>query len=593
MFRKQLLIFTIIGLCLSQAIFAQKDRTQRTIMTPEVIEFSAFKKEFLAQYWAANPMSATYQGLADYCNKLDIPTKESALQKLSIYSDLMGRLAKYDYKKLSPSDQIDYQLMKNQVQKKMWYIQSFQPHIWKPSYYNVSSYFDKILNHPELDDKERLYVLEQLLQQLPTYYRAAVSNLKKVTIEHTELAISQLKGGLNIFEQKIPDYVAKSKEKGIQVNDQGHFDQQLEDAIASINRYIEWLQINQPSPEKARPFRIGQMYYERKFNLEISADMKAKELYQLAQQAKKETHVLMGQMAASIWPKYFKEPMPTDRKEMISQLIDTLSTKHSKREDFVEDIRKQLAELTAFVNEKQILRQDTTKPLKVRETPAYMRGVSVASISAPGPYDAEGETYYNVAPLDKYTEEEAESYLREYNHYMLQILNIHEAIPGHYTQLYYANQSPSIIKSLFGDGPMIEGWACYTERMMLEEGYGNQSPELWLLYYKWYLRIVCNTILDYSVHNLNMSKEEGIDLLMNEAFQEKTEAEGKWRRATLSQVQLCEYFAGFSEIYQLRKDYKALKGDAYTLKEFNETFLSFGSAPVSAIRKLMLGTDTK
>ena len=152
-----------------------------------------------------------------------------------------------------------------------------------------------------------------------------------------------------------------------------------------------------------------------------------------------------------------------------------------------------------------------------------MAGVAGASISAPGPYDKNGNTYYNVGSLASWDKDRAESYLREYNHYILQILNIHEAIPGHYTQLVYANQSPSLIKAIFGNGAMIEGWAVYTERMMLESGYEN-SDEMWLMYYKWNLRTTCNTILDYSVHTKEMSKEDALNLLINEAFQQKAEA---------------------------------------------------------------------
>src|SRR5690606_33999738 len=97
------------------------------------------------------------------------------------------------------------------------------------------------------------------------------------------------------------------------------------------------------------------------------------------------------------------------------------------------------------------------------------------------------------------TDQQAESYLREYNYYTLQILNIHEAIPGHYTQLVHGNKSPSIIKAIFSNGAMVEGWANYSEIMMLEEGYDN-SPEMWLMRNKWHLRGVTNAILDYSFH---------------------------------------------------------------------------------------------
>ena len=237
---------------------------------------------------------------------------------------------------------------------------------------------------------------------------------------------------------------------------------------------------------------------------------------------------------------------------------------------------------------------DPAKPLVVRKEPEWMAGVAGASISAPGPYDKNGNTYYNVGSLAAYSADEAESYLREYNKYTLQILNIHEAIPGHYAQLIYANQSPSIIKSILGNGAMIEGWAVYTERMMMEEGWAKnteingtvQEDEMWLMYYKWHLRVVCNTILDYNIHVNNWTKDQAINLLMNEAYQEKSEAEGKYRRATLTQVQLCSYFTGYSEIYDLRQKLKQNK--AFNLKSFHEKLLSFGSAPIKFIAPLML-----
>lgn len=245
--------------------------------------------------------------------------------------------------------------------------------------------------------------------------------------------------------------------------------------------------------------------------------------------------------------------------------------------------------LVDFIKQKDLIYIDPSKPLVVRKEPAYMAGVAGASISSPGPYEKNGNTYYNVGSMEGWPKEQAESYLREYNHYILQILNIHEAIPGHYTQLVYSNQSPSLIKAILGNGTMIEGWAVYTELMMLENGYGNNEPEMWLMYYKWNLRTVCNTILDYSVHVNNFTKEEAIHLLVNEAFQQTAEAEGKWKRATLTQVQLCSYFTGFKEIYEFREEYKALKGKEFDLKKFHEKFLSYGSAPVKHIREMMLG----
>jgi len=241
-----------------------------------------------------------------------------------------------------------------------------------------------------------------------------------------------------------------------------------------------------------------------------------------------------------------------------------------------------------FMDDNELLDSDPSRPLVVREAPEYQRGFAGASVDAPGPYDATANTYYNVTPLDDYTPEQAESYLREYNHWVLQILNIHEAIPGHYTQLMHANKSSSKIKSVFANGAMIEGWAVYSELMMMESGYGNNEPELWLMYSKWNLRAVINTILDYQVHVMAMEKDAAIQMLLREGFQEQTEADGKWRRSTLSQVQLTSYFSGYAEILALREELKVLLGDDFVLREFHNKFLSYGNAPVPVIRKLML-----
>jgi uncharacterized protein (DUF885 family) len=240
------------------------------------------------------------------------------------------------------------------------------------------------------------------------------------------------------------------------------------------------------------------------------------------------------------------------------------------------------------VNDKKLITMDPTKPLVVRREPDYMAGVAGASISSPGPYNKNGNTYYNVGSLSGWSDEEKESYLREYNDYILQILNIHEAIPGHYVQLIYANKSPSLIKSLFGNNAMIEGWAVYSELMMIENGYGGNTPEMWLMYYKWNLRSTCNTMLDIGIHTKDLTKEDALYMLTDQAFQQSKEAEGKWKRATLSNVQLCSYFSGFSEIVALRERVcPTCKTDVNALRAFHEKFLSFGSIPVNMISGLM------
>ena len=221
--------------------------------------------------------------------------------------------------------------------------------------------------------------------------------------------------------------------------------------------------------------------------------------------------------------------------------------------------------------------------------PEYARGVTIADAEFIPPYQKHGTTYYNIDDLTLYPKEKAESALREANNYASQILSIHEAIPGHCLQGIYNNKkSHDVLRSVFQNGAMIEGWAVYTEAMMIENGWGNHAPEMELMLGVWRLRELANVIIDYDIQCLNKPKEEIVRFLARECFQTNAQVEEKYHRASVSQVQLCSYYTGATAIQLLRDDYKKKMGDKYSLKDFHEKFLSFGSSPVKYIRERML-----
>jgi uncharacterized protein (DUF885 family) len=396
------------------------------------------------------------------------------------------------------------------------------------------------------------------------------------------LAVRQNKGALSVFGA---DLLAKVDASGLSADEKTLFKQRVDAANAAINGYIAYLGTLQGK----RSFRIGAALYQQKFAYEIQSGFSAEELYRRALAEKAALHDAMEKRARESWPKYLgATPMPADRLVMIRMVMDEMSKRHADPARFVEVVRKQIPQLEAFVREKDLVDQDATRPLVVRETPLYMRGVAGASISAPGPLNPTANTFYNVTPLDGSTPEEAESFLREYNDWTLQILNIHEAIPGHYTQLMHANKSRSLVKAVFANGSMIEGWAVFGEKVMLDAGYDSGSPEIWLAWMKWNLRTVMNTILDYEIQTGNLQREAAMTMMTREAFQQEAEATEKWRRATLTQVQLTSYFNGYAEITALRDEMRARQGSAFSVKGFNNKFLSYGNAPVKMIRELML-----
>ncbi len=548
-------------------------------------EFDKYKEAFVLRLWEMNPGWASSIGYHAFDSVLVIPDKVREEKERQFVQKELEQLDQFQPAALSEANQIDLKLMRNYLKGSNWEREQLKSGEWNPSNYNVCGGFAEMLGNDYAPLDERLRNFSIRLKNVPAYYRAAKKNIKNPTKEHTQLAIEQNRGGVSVFTVDLPASLEKS---GLSRAEKERLLQRSEAARKAIEDYADWLE-KLPNPHP-RSFRLGNKLYAAKFEFDIQSDQSAKEIYRSALAHKKELHQKMVKISRQIWDKHMgQKPMPQNEYELVKQLIDQLSLQHTTPEHFQKDIEKQIPQLERFVKEKNLIYLDPKKPLVVRREPDYMAGVAGASISAPGPYDKGGNTYYNVGSMNGWPAEQAESYLREYNDYVLQILNIHEAVPGHYTQLVYSNNSPSIIKSIFGNGAMVEGWAVYAELMMLENGYGNNSPEMWLMYYKWNLRTTCNTILDYSVHNLGFTKEQALNLLVNEAYQQQAEAEGKWKRATLSQVQLCSYYTGFTEICQLREAIRKKEGKAFDLKAFHEKFLSYGSAPVRDIRLLMLG----
>lgn len=564
--------------------------------------FDAYKQNFILRLWKLHPGWASSLGYHNFDSVLVVPGKDRLNIEKQFYLSERDSLSKFEMKDLSDFNQTDWHLLSDFLTGSIWGIDTLKSYEWDPSAYNVCGSFSEMLNNNYDSLDRRLKSISIRLHNVPAYYQAAKSLLLNPSQEHTQLAISQNEGGVSIFEKEIPDALAKTN---FTEDEKKQILASCDLASKAVLDYAQWLK--SLNHEHARSFRLGKTLYDQKFRYDLASGYKADEIYQKALARKKELHQKMFVITKQLWNKYSKAEMPSDSLAAIKLLIDQLSSNHVKPDSFQTAIEKQIPELVRFIREKNLIYLDSTKPLVVRKEPAYMAGFAGASISSPGPYDSNGNTYYNVGSLNGWTNERSESYLREYNHYILQILNIHEAIPGHYTQLIYSNQSalgaaehvagtayPGIIKSVFGNGAMVEGWAVYTELMMLENGYGAPSgknsadPEMWLMYYKWNLRSTCNTILDHDLHVNNLSKEAALAMLTKEAFQQQAEAEGKWRRATLSQVQLCSYFTGFSEILALREELKEKMGKDFDLKSFHEKFLSYGSAPVKYIRELML-----
>jgi uncharacterized protein (DUF885 family) len=553
--------------------------------------FRAFSDAFVKESLAFYPEFAVYVGEYRHAGEVTVPDAARQARELAFLDGQAARLARFDPARLEPLLRADHGLIDNFVKGQRWRLTTLREWEWNPALpdNNPAGVIDLILSTEYAPLDQRLRTVSARLAKVPALYEAVSANIRRPTREHTQLAIGQHRGVLALLGD---DLAKKAAGSGLSDAEQEQFRARTQAARAAVEGYVARLAELEPSltPDAARDYRLGRALYEQKYAYDIQSGLAIEELFERAKAHKERLHQSMEAHSRKLWPKYFgKQKLPAQRSELIARMVAKVSEFHSKPENFVDDVRRQIPQLEKFVREKDLLDQDPSKALVVRETPPFSptRGVAIASIDAPGPFNPGAATFYNVNPMSDFSPERQQSFLREYNDWMLQILNIHEAVPGHYTQLLHSNRSPSLIKSLLYNGTMVEGWAVYGERMMLENGWGNDASELWLMLDKFQLRATINTILDYSVHVLGMSEEEALKLLIGEGFQTETEARGKWRRVQLTSVQLTSYFAGFSEIYEFREQEKARLGAAFRLKDFHNRFLSYGSVPVKTIKQLM------
>jgi hypothetical protein len=576
-------LFLILILIIFQLTSCQKTKKGNN-------DFEKFKLRLVEDMWKQYPNWATGVGYHKYDSVLPIPDEARRTSDLAFANRYLDSLNQYNLDSLSPTNKTDYLLIKNMLEGTDFSVNEYKSYEWDASSYNFGGTLFEITQNKEAKPLDIIVNLNKFLAKTPAYFEVAKKNLINPTLEHTALAIQQLTGTADMLQYgEIREFYLKENV------DTAALGASIK-AIQGFVIHLEGLKKEmETGKRKAKDFRLGKDLFHKKFNLDIASTYTAEQMHDNAMARKSSLQNEMYAIATRLWHKYLPNTtLEKDSLLRIKLVIDKVALSHAKREEFQAEIERQIPILSKFIIDKDLVTMDPTKPLVVRKEPAWMAGVAGASISSPGPYAKNANTYYNVGSLAFYAPEAAESFLREYNQFTLQILNIHEAVPGHYVQLIHANKSPSLIQNLLQNGAFIEGWALYAERMMMEEGWDKNtsinktemSDEMWLMYYKFHLRGVCNTILDYSIHCRNMSEKDAMDLMQVEAFQEKSEAEGKWRRAKLTQVQLCSYFTGFYEIYNLREEIKKKQGVHFNLKRFNDQLLSFGAPPVKYIREM-------
>jgi uncharacterized protein (DUF885 family) len=264
-------------------------------------------------------------------------------------------------------------------------------------------------------------------------------------------------------------------------------------------------------------------------------------------------------------------------------------------DQLMDQIKTDVTELREFMTQAALIQLPPRENLQIIETPEFMRGVySVAGFMPAPPLQPQLNAYYWVTPIPPdWPPARVNSKLREYNLFKLKLLSIHEVMPGHYVQFEFANEGAPdqakfrrILRTVFANGPYVEGWASYATAATVNAGYQANHPEIKLNWLKELLKIQANVVLDIRMHTANMSDDEATELLTRRAFQESEEVRGKILRAKLSSAQLPLYFHGMQQWFRVRNHYQQETTD-FSLSSFHDKALRVGPMPLHELGYLV------
>jgi uncharacterized protein (DUF885 family) len=472
----------------------------------------------------------------------------------------------------------------------------------------------------------RLESVAQRLEGIPALLAAARAELGSLPGRppsklHTEMAIKQLPGIVALAD----DAVAQA-DGSVEQADVAAVTSRLKaaakiagGAIAAFEAFLR----DDLLPRSSGDGRLGAELFGRKLRHTFRSDLTADRILAQARSEYEAVRHEMIRIAREIWERWVPgEPLPTAvsagsqeaaDQQTVAAVTAAIGGAHHPTADLVEYCRESYRDIVAFCRAKDVITVPDD-PLEIDWTPPFLREFAGAMLDAPGPLDKGQKAFYFMTPPPaEWTAEQVESYLAEENDRQIDLTTIHEGTPGHYLQLVYSNRCPSIVRTVFGSGVFVEGWAVYVTQVMMDLGFRADDPALRLIHWKFYLRAITNAMIDSGIHAGSMTEREAMDLMVHGGFQEESEASKKWDRARLTSTQLSTYFVGSMEMWRLERERReraaVAAGDprraaavsephvvggfgetpGFIYKEHLESVIAHGSPPIPLLRRILLG----
>jgi uncharacterized protein (DUF885 family) len=546
--------------------------TAASVQTRGAQDVTAYDRFFDEYYFPFSPTTATSAGIHKYDDKLEDYSKAGVAKRVAALKKFES-----EFEKLPESP--DRDLVLDDIRASLLELETVRDWERNPDNYSsgITNSAFVIMSRTFAPPGARLKLLTARERLMPKVLAEARLNLKDPPRIFTEVAIEQMPGNISFFENDVPlAFKAVTDPKLL-----ADFRAANSAVIASLKEYEQWM-MKDLLPRSQGDFRLGSATFAKKLAYEEMVDIPLDRLLAIGYDDLRANQKRFAETAARI-----------DSTKTPQQILAEMEKDHPAGDKLLDAFRDTLGGLTKFIEEHKIVTIPSPVPPILEETPPFMRALTFASMDTPGPYEAVAkEAFFNVTlPEKDWPKDRVEDFMGAFNRGTILSTAIHEAYPGHYVQFLWMQHVDSKVRKLLGANSNAEGWAHYSEQMMLDEGYTNGDPKMRLGQLQDALLRDARYIVGIEMHTGKRTFDQGTEFFEKEGYQTHETAVRETKRGTSDPTYLY-YTLGKLQIMKLREDYRAKKGAAFSLEEFHDSFMKQGFPPIKIVRKALLGDDS-
>jgi uncharacterized protein (DUF885 family) len=551
--------------------------------------FARLADEFIKGHLNWRPAMGTSLGLHEYDGRvtdLGRGSIDAEVTRLKEFETALEELKSY---RLNLQNSYDRRILQAAIQSELFRLVEMDVYHKNPMSYadiiDVNIYIKR--NFAPLEQRVRSII--DIEKQAPAIMEHARANLEESLAKpYVETAMDVAKGAADFLRKDLVAALKDVKDEKLKTE----FEEANARAIQELDGYVDYLK-KEKLPRAHQQYALGREKYRRMLAGEFIG-LTPEQLLEIGMKELRREQEIFADTARKI--DVSKKPI---------EVAKLIQRDHPTAENLIRDTAKNLEAIRQFCLDRKIVTMPSSVRARVDETPQYLRATSFASMDTPGPFETKAtEAYYYVTPVEpEWPAEQKEEWLSAFNFYTTDVVSIHEAYPGHYTQFLCLNASPATkLEKVFNSYAFVEGWAHYTEQMLLDEGFGSggyQTQEDLTRAAKYRLAQsieallrLCRMCVSIRTHCEGMSLDAATTFFERNCYYENKPARQEALRGTYDPGYLY-YTVGKLQILKLRQDWQKQEGQNFTLQRFHDELLRHGAPPIRLLREVMLKDRSK